>query len=271
MKPMRLGFVGTGIITEAIVTGLLKANVPVKGIAVSSRSEATARRLSALSPLVRIGRDNQDVVEGADVVFLAVRPQIAESVVRPLQIPPGTLVASLIATVPIATVRDWVGADVEVIRSVPLPSAATLASVTVIYPASPKLAALFNPLGSVIECQSLDEFDAFAVAGGLMGTYFGFAEICAQWMSHSGVPYEKARAYLAPVFHGLASRALREPGESFEDLRISHSTAGGLNEQLFVRFREQGGEAAVLAGLDAVAARIRAAHAATTQTSTEVT
>lgn len=257
---MRLGFIGTGEITEAIVTGLLRSELPLREIAVSRRSEARAKRLRALSDLVRIGADNQDVAEGADVLFLAVRPQIAESVVSRLRISPGTLVASLVATIPISTLRDWIGTDVEIVRSVPLPSVADLCGVTVIHPASQTLERIYAPLGPVVICDTIEEFDAFAVAGGLMGAYFGFAEICAQWLCRYGVPYAKARAYLGSVFHSLASRAVQRSGESFESMRIAHSTAGGLNEQLFERFREEGGESALIAGLDAVAARIRAAR-----------
>ncbi len=253
---MKIGFVGTGVITEAIVTGLLQAGFPVDGIVVSPRSEATAGRLAALSPLVDVASNNQEVVGGCDVVFLAVRPLVAEEVVRALDFAPGTIVASLIATVPIPTLREWIGAEVEIARAVPLPFVADLAGVTVVYPRSDVLDRIFAALGTVIDCETIDEFDAFAVAGGLMGAYFGFAETCAQWLGTAGVPYDKAKAYLAPFFHGLAGSAVAASDKSFEDLRIGHTTVGGLNDQLYERFRQDGGPRALTAALDAVAERI---------------
>ncbi|WP_192246533.1 pyrroline-5-carboxylate reductase [Mesorhizobium silamurunense] len=257
---MRIGFVGTGIITEAIVRGLLKAEFPVVEILVSPRSKPTATKLAALSPLVRIGEDNQDVVSGSDIVVLAVRPQIAEKVLRPLQFAPSTIVASLIAGVPIPTLLDWIGADVDISRAVPLPFVSDLNGVTAVYPGSDALTAIFAALGTVINCETIDEFDAFAVAGGLMGAYFGFSETCAQWLVSAGVPYGKARAYLAPFFHGLAGSAVRNPEKSFEDLRIGHTTVGGLNDQLFEQFRKDGGLQALTAALDAVGERLRQAR-----------
>ncbi|MES0101088.1 pyrroline-5-carboxylate reductase [Mesorhizobium sp. M0019] len=256
---MKIGFIGTGVIAEAIVTGLLKARFPVSEIVVSPRSERTARKLSEVSPLVRIGTDNQDVVTSSDVVFLAIRLQIAEAVLRPLHFSSGKKVASLIATVPIPVLREWIGQDIEIARAVPLPFVADLNGVTVVYPRSEVLTEIFSAMGAVVNCETVDEFDAFAVAAALMGTYFGVAETCAEWLCSTGVRYDKAKAYLAPFFYGLADSALRAPEKSFEDLRIGHTTVGGLNEQLFRRFDEAGGTKALTTALEAVAECIRSA------------
>ena len=44
---MKLGFIGTGAITEAIVVGLMEAEYPLSEIVVSARGAATAARLAA--------------------------------------------------------------------------------------------------------------------------------------------------------------------------------------------------------------------------------
>lgn len=44
-----------------------------------------ASRLADKFPIVRVGADNQDVVDSADIVFLAIRPQIAEEVITELR------------------------------------------------------------------------------------------------------------------------------------------------------------------------------------------
>ncbi|WP_292325229.1 pyrroline-5-carboxylate reductase [Mesorhizobium sp.] len=257
---MNVGFIGTGVITEAIVVGLLKAEFPINKIVVSPRSEKTAKNLATLSPLVCIGKDNQDVVNSSDVIFLAVRPQVAEEVLSPLHFAPGQVLASLIATVPISILRAWIGADVHISRAVPLPFVADLNGVTVVHPGSEVLTRIFAALGAVINCDAIEEFDAFAVAGGMMATYFGICETCAQWLGSAGVPYDKARAYLAPFFHGLASSALKRPEKSFESLRVGHTTAGGLNDQLFERFRAEHGVQALTTALDDVAKRVGSAR-----------
>jgi pyrroline-5-carboxylate reductase len=75
---MKLGFVGTGTITEAVVTGLFKTRFRDAAIAVSPRNDEVAARLAATHPNVSIASSNQDLFDSSDIVFLAVRPQIVE-------------------------------------------------------------------------------------------------------------------------------------------------------------------------------------------------
>ena len=85
---LQLGFIGTGTITEAIVTGLVSGDGPMPEIFVSPRSAKTAARLADMSPQVTVAPDNQGVVDAADMVFLAVRPNVAQDVVRALRFRP---------------------------------------------------------------------------------------------------------------------------------------------------------------------------------------
>ena len=57
VEKARLGFIGTGTITEAIVTGILAGGGGTPDIIVSPRSAATTARLAALSPQVEIAHD----------------------------------------------------------------------------------------------------------------------------------------------------------------------------------------------------------------------
>src|SRR5262249_49560841 len=94
---MKLGFVGTGSITESVVKGLVKARNDLEVIVVSPRNTEVAARLAALHHRIRIARDNQSVVDSSDVVFLAVRPQVASDVVAGLEFHPGQRVVSFVA------------------------------------------------------------------------------------------------------------------------------------------------------------------------------
>src|SRR5690606_30209090 len=91
----QLGFIGTGTITEAIVTGLLSSGEAIPSMVVSPRTKAIADRLSTLSSRVLVAKDNQGVIDAADTVFLAVRPDVAEGVIRELRFRSGQRVVSL--------------------------------------------------------------------------------------------------------------------------------------------------------------------------------
>ena len=121
---MKLGFIGAGAITEAIVLGLMEAEFPLSEIIVSARGAATAARLAASFEKVRVCNDNQEIVDVSDILFLAVRPQIAEEVISPLAFPGGTAIVSLIAMLPAEKIAEWIEHPVDVTRAIPLPSEA---------------------------------------------------------------------------------------------------------------------------------------------------
>ncbi|KQV33550.1 MULTISPECIES: pyrroline-5-carboxylate reductase [unclassified Rhizobium] len=254
---MTFGFVGTGNITEAIVAGILAGEGQGPDIVVSPRSAATAARLAALSPKVLVGEDNQHVVDAADMVFLAIRPDVAEAVVRALRFRPGQRVVSLVATVDHAALRSWIDVPVEVVRAIPLPFVATRSGVTAIFPPDPAVEALFSDLGTAVACETIEEYDLLATASALMGSYFGIMDHAVGWLTARGMPETSARAYLASLFSSLSTVAKRDASRPLEDLRHEYSTKGGLNEQIFTQFREGGGLDALTRGLDSVLDRIR--------------
>jgi pyrroline-5-carboxylate reductase len=256
-KP-RLGFIGTGTITEAIVTGIVSRAEPSPEIIVSPRSEKTAARLATLSAQVTVAADNQHVVDAADMLFLAVRPNVAEEVVRALRFRPGQQVVSLIATIDHAALRSFIGVPVDLVRAVTLPFVATGSGVTTIFPPDPAVEAFFSTLGTAVACETIEEFDVLAAASALMGSYFGIMDHVVGWMQSKGLPQASARAYLTQHFLSLSTVAFRNPSTSLEDLRHEYSTRGGLNETMFAEFHKGRGLEALAHALDVVLARIQA-------------
>ncbi|WP_299867263.1 pyrroline-5-carboxylate reductase [uncultured Roseobacter sp.] len=257
---MTLGFIGTGVISEAIVTGLLKAKYPAETIYLSARSREISARLAMLSEKVRVCETNDEIVAKADVVFLAVRPQHAKDVLEPLSFRSGQVVVSLIATVSIDDLNGWTHPEANVCRAIPLPSVSELNGVTAVFPPLRVATDIFDYLGQAVAANSLREFDAYAVASAMMGFYFGVAETAAQWLSQQGARYEASQVYLAKMFQALTETAIQRPDQSFEDLRLGHTTPGGLNAQLHETFSGQGGTDALVLAFEAVAERIRNNH-----------
>ena len=76
-------------------------------------------------------------------------------------------------------------------------------------------------------------------------------------LAENGLPEEKGRAYLAPLFAGLAETAHRA-GRHIDFIKMSRdfATKGGLNEQVFRDFSDKGGPDALTEALDRVLKRI---------------
>ena len=254
---LRLGFIGTGTITEAIVTGILSGVGLAPDIFVSPRSSKTAARLADMSPQVTVSPNNQGVVDAADMLFLAVRPNVAQEVVRALRFRSGQRIVSLIATIDHATLQSWIAAPVKIVRAVPLPFVATRTGVTTVFPPDAEVEALFSKLGTAVACTTIEEFDVLATASALMGSYFGMMDHVVHWMQTKGLLAESARTYMAQHFLSLSTVAMSRPSTSLENLRQEYSTIGGLNEQMFAEFSKGGGLDALSRALDAVLARIQ--------------
>jgi pyrroline-5-carboxylate reductase len=255
--PQKIGFIGTGAITDAMVRGLLAKPAAVPHILVSQRSTEISAALAADFPQVLVSSDNQTIVDGCDTVVLAIRPQIAEEVVRPLAFRDGQKVVSVIAATARETLLEWIGADIRLSQAIPLPFVAHRSGVTAIYPPDSDTAALFNVMGSTVECDTRAEYDLLAAASALMATYFGLMHRTTEWLAENGLPEEKGRAYLAPLFAGLSETALHA-GKDIGFMKMSHdfATRGGLNEQVFQDFDSNGGTAALRQALDRVLDRI---------------
>ena len=183
---MKLGFVGTGAITESVVRGLVKAGIDLEVIAVSPRNAEVAARLAALHHRIRIARDNQSVVDSTDVVFLAVRLQVARDVVAGLEFHPGQRVVSFVAGLQLEELAEWTRGTPRLCRAIPVPLVAELHGVTATFPGDSVVTELFSSLGLVVEARDAAEFELFGAACCLMGTYFGFLDVIARWMMAKG-------------------------------------------------------------------------------------
>jgi len=252
----RLGFVGTGDIVEAVITGICRTDLGDMPIVVSPRNAVTAARLAERHANVRIGLNNQDVLDRSDIVVLAVLPQIIEEVTKALRFRPDHHVISFAAATSLENLRDWIRQPVSLSQAIPLPFVARLNGATAIHPHDDISAAIFSRLGKAVEVDNKHEYDSLAAAGAVMGTYFGLMDTLTLWLERQGLPYEKGGAYLSQLFAGLGQAAGETGGKRFSELRDSYSTTGGLNEQVHRDFAHEGGNIALDKALDAVFKRI---------------
>lgn len=252
-----LGFVGTGTITAAMVRGLLSKGGDGGRIIVSPRNADTARALADAHPEVMIASGNQEVIDRADIVVLAVRPQIAADVVPALRFRPGQRVISVIAATDRATLLSWIDDGIDLVQAIPLPFVETCDGVTAIYPPHREVAALFDRLGTTVVCNKVEDYRLLAVASATMSLYFGMMGRMVDWLAAHGLPKDDARAYLSAHFLSLSRVAARDQAVSLDRLVEDYATRGGLNEQVWLDFDRTGGSDAIERALSRVHDRIR--------------
>jgi pyrroline-5-carboxylate reductase len=252
---MTLGIIGVGTIAAAVVEGLQSASARCD-IVLSPRNEQRASLLASQFAEVRVAPTNQAVLDASETVIIAVRPQIAHSVLSELRFRPDHRVVSFIPAVTLDYLRSMTAPARSVTRAVPLPSAARGQSPTVMYPPNPSLKALFEKLGVVIELDGEEEFEAFTTATAIMSSYFRFAETVVSWMQREGVSQAKAQAFVSQILLGLADAAAASPQSTFADLTEEHQTHGGLNEQVLHSLTSAGVFTEFEHALDGVLARL---------------
>jgi pyrroline-5-carboxylate reductase len=249
---MTLGFVGTGAITAAIVTGLNSEGECGHVIRLSPRNAEVAAGLARRFDNVSVCASNQEVLDSSGMVILAVRPQVAEEVLSGLHFSRGQLVISLIAGFSTSRIAELVRPAGGISRAIPLPSVAQRRSPIAVYPPRGAAAELFGPLGQVFGIESEDHLNAFSTATSTMAAYFGLLGHIASWVQGKGIPERQAREYVARIFSGLNDAGLEAPERSFQELATAHATPGGLNEQVLRDLTAHGVFDTLREALDAV-------------------
>jgi pyrroline-5-carboxylate reductase len=192
VKGKRLGFVGCGNMGEALVKGLVEASVvPADLILVfDTRTERLAdldRRYG-----VRCAKSNVELVREADVVVLAVKPQIMAPVLSEISssLSRRQLVVSIAAGISTATIRAGAGKDLRLIRVMPNTPALVLAGATAIAKGKDLEAGdletaeeIFGAVGKVVV---LDEELMDAVTG-LSGSGPAYVAVVIESLADGGV------------------------------------------------------------------------------------
>ena len=192
IKGLTVGFIGGGNMGEALIKGLLGASlVPASAI------HATDVRLERLKELdrqygIQVSSNNADLVHHSDIIILAVKPQIMDSVLK--EIAPAVtrkkLLISVAAGVSTAKIRAVLHKDARLIRVMPNTPALVLEGVTAIAKADnlepddlDTAGEIFSAVGRVVV---LDETLMDAVTG-LSGSGPAYVAIVIESLADGGV------------------------------------------------------------------------------------
>jgi pyrroline-5-carboxylate reductase len=250
----RLGFIGVGVITNAVVQALHAAGNAGHEIHLSPRSEPRSRALAARYEHVVREDSNAAVAAKSDIVFLAMRPQQMPELTG-LQFRAEQTVVSFLAGTPIDQLRPFVAPAARLVRVVPLPCISLGQGPILMTPSDPTVGALFNRLGDLIVLSDEANLAAAASITGLMSSHFELQNVAIDWLRTQKVPEEQAALYVRSFFAGLGSIGLAA-GRAGEPIDVAdYETRGGLNEACRTRLRGTGWFGQINEALRAIQAR----------------
>ena len=134
MNASSIAFVGGGNMAGSLVGGLLARGWGAANIRVSDPLEASLARLAHLG--VATFNDNAAAVSGADIVVLAVKPQMMRNACLDIREAVGVdrpLVISIAAGTAITSIATWLGEDTAVVRCMPNTPAMLQCGATVLF------------------------------------------------------------------------------------------------------------------------------------------
>ena len=113
---MKLGFIGAGQIAKATILGILGSNLKINKIYISQRSDKISKQLSKKSNKIVILKDNQEIINNSNWIFLSITPEVGNKILKSLKFKssqPPTNALSLLAaarricsSIPVAT-SEW--------------------------------------------------------------------------------------------------------------------------------------------------------------------
>ena len=121
MKTPTIAFIGAGNMATSIVGGLVEAGQPADHIRAADPFPQSLERLQQVAPVVSC-TDNNAAVAGADVVILAVKPQVMAEVCQGIAAglaASNPLVISIAAGITIDSMQSWLGEGTALVRCMP--------------------------------------------------------------------------------------------------------------------------------------------------------
>jgi pyrroline-5-carboxylate reductase len=266
MKSSRIGFLGGGNMARALIGGLIARGTSPSLISVGEPFEA-AREQLLRDFKIQASSDNHRAIEGCALVILAVKPQQAGAVLRPLAPPlqaTRPLLLSVVAGIRIASLANWVGAGVPIIRTMPNRPALIGAGITGLY-AAPGVSAEQRQLaaqtlaavGQTVWVTEEADLDAVtALSGSGPAYFFLLAELMMQAAIEQGLAPEAARRLAVGTLHGAGSLAAASDGD-LARLRQEVTSRGGTTEAALGVFATADLPAVVGRALEAATRRSR--------------
>ena len=237
---MRLGFIGTRKIASSVITGVCNSKISFKKILISPRNRSIAQKLKRKFRKVSIGKNNQEIVNSCNWVFLAVTPKVGKKIIPSLKFRSNQKVISFIATINLTQLKKAIGRKVKIVRAIPLPPISLRKGPIPICPPDKQIKSFFNKLGTTIEIKNEKSSKNFWATSGMMAPFYELLKVLSDWLVKRGIKRNEAQKYITSLFVALSEDSVINSKKHLKYLVSESQTPGGLNEQGVKELRKSG-------------------------------
>ena len=228
---MNLGFIGTGKIASSVITGICGSKISYKKIIISPRNKKVSKDLKKKFKKIIIAKNNQQIIDKCDWVFLSVTPVVGQKIIKDLKFKPKQTVISFISTITLSQLKKSIKVKADIVRAIPLPPISLRKGPVPISPPNSKVKRFFNQLGTTVEIKKEKSSINFWSTSGMMAPFYELLRVMTDWLVKRGVKRDNAQKYITSLFLALSEDAVVNSKEDLKHLVRESQTPKGLNEQ----------------------------------------
>lgn len=265
-----VAFIGAGNMASSIIGGLVANKHPASTITASDPNPDTLARLADNSG-VNTTTDNAEAVKNAEVIVLAVKPQVMQVVCESLvdYVPTNALVVSIAAGITAKSLSQWLGASgnrkLAVVRCMPNTPSLVQAGASALFAnrwvsdtQKEQAEKLMRAVGSVNWVENEGDIDAVtAVSGSGPAYFFLLIEAMTDAGEKQGLPRDIAARLAVQTALGAAKLAAASDVDAAE-LRRRVTSPNGTTAEAIAAFEQGGFRTLVEDAMQACADRSRA-------------
>lgn len=237
-------FIGSGNMAEAIVSGFVKYDMVKSSNIVCNDILQERLNYMAKKYTVSVSHDKEKALEKADIVFLAIKPQQIEAIVKEYgkQIGKAKLVVTIVAGISTELIEKYLSKKSVVIRV--MPNTPALVGKGAIAVCGGKNATkeniddivnLFLAIGRVVIVKENLINTITAVSGSGPAYIFYFSEVMREVAENLGLPADVAKDLVYQTIYG-SGKMLVESGLEDKVLRKNVTSPGGTTEKAMEEF-----------------------------------
>ena len=247
MENCTITFIGCGNMARSLIGGLIANGIKPEKLIATDPDENQRYSISEQFKITTFA-DNKEAIANADVILLAVKPQVMHDVVSDIaDSVKGTskLIISIAAGVKQDSIMQWIGEAAAVVRVMPNTPALIQAGAAAIVAnehtseTQKNIAeAMMRSVGTAIWLDSEEQMDAVtALSGSGPAYFFYFMEAMEKAAIEMGLSEEQARLLTIETAVGASKMALMSSSDPAE-LRQQVTSPGGTTEQALNTFQQ---------------------------------
>ena len=259
---MKIAIIGAGNMGGALARGLAGSGTfPRENICVSNRSEGKLNSLKESFPGIGTTLENQQAVQTADVVVLAVEPHQVSAAMESITLSKGQILISIVAGLSSSSLADMIkNPYVKIVRVIPNTAMTVGESMSIICSTGVSeqdleiVESIFSPLGKTMRVPEEKMAAATALSSCGIAYALKFLDAGITAGVHMGISPKESKELVAQAMAGAAK--IMEEGETLPSEEILKvCTPGGLTIKGIKALEDGGFPSAVIAAMIAASGK----------------